>query len=1307
MMHELTLVDSFFQKITTIENDTGLHLYPLPTGFGKTFSISHTIAEYRRQGGTRPIIVCSPQNKHIDGIYDDLLSLTSKENMDANVLHIKKNEECFDDFDDFLDSDDAEAMIKSDNDCETTFHHLQSALAALQQFHASKHLLPLQIREETENQAGIKFWQAEHAFRTVYQKFFKDNCPLPHLDSTKDPTDAELEKFKMLFREAIASAVKQHPWMARFYPSMRIFTCRTFLINTSKLLRTLATIVPGVGSQTLGDYLTDQKPILFLDEFDSNRSVFESYIIESMLRSEANMIELFRSIYTFLKSEEKWSVDVQKSVNGYKRTKNLQEQADKLFHHYFSHAWNYRLPISSMEDKNSKFTFLGDYNIHSISNVKGKRYSAAKWSVEKGQYIIQMYSGSEYQPIKNDSSYIPVPKMLSNLQWFFRDFSKCVGFWSRKYRSIKQEELEKSGKPKGVADITLDEAQDSLLRQIFSSTDRSKALISSMAESSMMASGAGKRSIIRENDGSYFLRGYWLNRFINDSHNMEQTDITFASRVKTPEMIALNLAETMLVIGTSATAEIINPDNFYLPFFAKHLGKKFSLGNGNELISRFLRQLKDGYRKYGVHIHDANIMDGQGSLATCNENTYDLLMTVFKNASYCKRFARELDAIYGGQNRSYRIGMYYDCFVAMRDFIISPNARAWLFLNSPKLSDTKINRDPDTKELQIPNHPESFYRCILEGAMQELVKEYGLPGNRPVLLANITSENYEAEVDTLKKRLLDGARIMVFAAYKTLMTGTNLQFTPNVQDIIDGIYVDVMNDEKREHASDSRHETADFDGIFLGYMSGVSPSSSLATDADRNGRDSKSASYEMHKMIGVIKTAAQANVIPEQVGTSLVRQLISKTDPLHIQIRMKSAFQNASAYYANFALKNVVQSIGRISRSFLKNRDISIYIHRGLHNICIRDDLAFLQNKSLLIPELEKLTEQAIIHPTKEEDEHWHLQVIFQNKCAEGDASRFLRNFFSQKGGIKKSAMQPWMDIRRMLLKVPTNVEAYHPMTDWQELVQEFQFLHSPYELTSYAYIEGDDFNYCFPYLDRFFSKDEIIQRNSLKYMNLHYGQVSEEDCKLPLLMSDPLLRKRFEDLGYATSWTSAKSIMNPNLYRSFYKGSLGEVCGEAILRQFGIPSKEIEVPDLFEKFDFLLPFEIYLDMKHWHYGFFVPRETFLEKVSKKLDEIDAYNEEHHPNYPKSIGIVANLIEEQPHFNDAPILEDYREFNGHRIYEVPWLFRTPGEYNFKFLLKLQSLIKERELHYEPNDVFNGTDSNKPHPSAFSKGNIPS
>lgn len=1280
-MADQAISDSFLQRMT--EWDTGLYLYPLPTGSGKTYSIAQAIVQYRLMGGEKPIIVASPQNKQIEGIYNDLLALTSKEQMDQYVLHIQKNEVCFEDFEGFLESDDAKYMLNHYDECKRIFNDLVSTLKILKQIRTDHQTFSSQTKGEIEQQQSLKFWQFEREFRAVYRKFFREKSSLPHRNPNKRMSEKEKAELKKQFCHAVNAELRLHPWMARLYPCTRIFTCRTFLINTAKFLRPLATVVPVGGDCTLGDYLKEEKPILFLDEFDSNRKVFEDYIIENMMRSEANMIELFRSIYIFLHSEDKWSTAIKESIHAVKETQSLLERSDGLYEKCFSHGWNYRLPIESMDDQNSKYTFFGDYTYHSISNIKGKRYSAAKWSEEKGQYIIRFYGGSEYQNIKNDSDYISIPPMLASLQRFYLRFSFCVNLWSRKYLIYKQRELMSTPniKGKGIADITYEEAQDSLLRQIFSSTDRSKKIIMAMMESCQMISGSGKRSVIRENDGSYFFKGYWINTFINDSHNMEQTDITFASRVKTPELLCLNLAETMLVIGTSATAEIINPENFYLPFFAKQLGENFSLGNGKELITRYIQQLKDGYKRRGIHLHDVKVMNGLAEFKStpCNRDTCTLLTKVFNNTAYCKRLAQDLEALYGESNDYYRIGMYYDCFAAMRDFIISPSARAWLFLNSPKLSNAKLQREQGSGALICPNRPEKFYQSILDDAMNELIKEYGLQKDRKVLLINVTSENYERAAENMKEQVHEGARVMVFAAYQTLMTGTNLQFTPYQQDIDDGIYVDIMGNETEKDSPDPRHHHADFDGIFLGRLSGASPASYFSDDESHND---KTQNQNMHHKIGVIKTAAQANVIPEQTATRLVRWIISQMNPNALQHQLRSAFQSSSEYYANLSLKNVVQSIGRISRSFMKNRDISIYIHRELRDNCIRDDLAFLKDKSLLIPELEKLMEHAVPNQSKEQEEQWHFQVVFQNQCAEGDASRFLHNFFSKNGGFKEGAIVPWRDIRQMLMISPTGIETYQPISDWQELTKVYEFLHSPYELKAYSYIEGYDFNYCFPVLERYFSIHDIIKRNPpLAEIEYHCGEVSEEDCKLPLLMSDPLLYNRFRELGYATSWKPAKSIMNPNLYRSFYKGSLGEVCGEAILRKFDIDVKEIDVPELFEKFDFRLPTEIYLDMKHWHYGYFVSRESLLQKVSKKLDEIDAYNGEHHPDFPKAIGIVANLIEENPHFKDDPIPDDYVCFDNHRIYEVPWLFKAPGDYNIKFIFELQRLIKERELHY--------------------------
>lgn len=119
---------------------------------------------------------------------------------------------------------------------------------------------------------------------------------------------------------------------------------------------------------------------------------------------------------------------------------------------------------------------------------------------------------------------------------------------------------------------------------------------------------------------------------------------------------------------------------------------------------------------------------------------------------------------------------------------------------------------------------------------------------------------------------------------------------------------------------------------------------------------------------------------------------------------------------------------------------------------------------------------------------------------------------------------------------------------------------------------------------------------------------------------------------------------MCPTLFHNIYKGALGEVCGKAILQDWGIEVKEITDGSKFERFDAITATGVYLDFKHWFDSGDLDDEDFIANSFRKLKNIggnkaiiinvlkpeddrkrstgytldgkDYYNKKHNENYP-------------------------------------------------------------------------------------------
>lgn len=145
--------------------------------------------------------------------------------------------------------------------------------------------------------------------------------------------------------------------------------------------------------------------------------------------------------------------------------------------------------------------------------------------------------------------------------------------------------------------------------------------------------------------------------------------------------------------------------------------------------------------------------------------------------------------------------------------------------------------------------------------------------------------------------------------------------------------------------------------------------------------------------------------------------------------------------------------------------------------------------------------------------------------------------------------------------------------------------------------------------------------------------KVSEQDCRLPIMMKNPAIKAFFEQQGIATSWSNtAKYVLTPAMYNDIYKGYLGEAGGTAILQQHGFKVFELPI-EYYEKFDNLLEFKgitAWIDFKNWQQIRWQSSHDELKtevmtKISDKFRKLQAdYQASHNISMDKLI--ICNLM---------------------------------------------------------------------------------
>jgi hypothetical protein len=120
--------------------------------------------------------------------------------------------------------------------------------------------------------------------------------------------------------------------------------------------------------------------------------------------------------------------------------------------------------------------------------------------------------------------------------------------------------------------------------------------------------------------------------------------------------------------------------------------------------------------------------------------------------------------------------------------------------------------------------------------------------------------------------------------------------------------------------------------------------------------------------------------------------------------------------------------------------------------------------------------------------------------------------------------------------------------------------------------------------------------------------EVSENDALLPILKTRDYLRKDFTDMQIPMTFEINDYIINPTVYKSIYKGALGEeVVKEYFAKELNKELQEITDGSKFEKFDFVMKDvpNIYIDAKSWSESTLNNNNKLISDIRKKLQSIN------------------------------------------------------------------------------------------------------
>ena len=1049
--------------------------------------------------------------------------------------------------------------------------------------------------------------ESQPAFKQIFKEFrefesrFRNaiHSQLNHI--TKDPAE----------KKRIVTTDSQWSWASKIYPTVHTSERQVFLMSMDKFISNHDTIVDG--RYSLYDSKLIDNAYIFIDEFDATKETILKNIIEHD-QGDVDYVGIFRRIYRTLEHNRDIWMEYYR-VPDTEGAVNTREQVNEIYTNAQSMAEDYHLDCDFKLADNEPQTYIFRDN-RIIKTGRSQEFYIDYDENERINLIrsVVIKDESEREKIpRNRKGYkLTVSSMLGRMYSLFRHFESVMNTVAMNHYNI----VDAAGKP-----ITRDAAIRTVLNPYDFNEKQVEYLVNAIKFRPMML----KRDSLEAPDVSFYEMGFEFFNFVdNDDHNLA-TKIYCTSIKRTPEkmlMITLDHKHDAKMVGISATARLRSViGNYDFRFLrAQRDFKEYVIDQADRI------RLKDMFAKTIDHYDRVDIIPKR---ITGKVPVKDLIVekkAAVDTMSYLETF----------NSQPFVKARYLRILEVYHDFLVNEDIRSMLcFMNLfPKEKGSNNNEEFKIEFLKnvfsamVKDHID----ILKKGGMAE--PEYlKLLIEEPFII--MRSDSFDKNKDNLLKRLAKGEKIFVMTTYSTIGAGQNLQYKVPANVLQNIRYVSSL-------ANPEKYNYKDFDAIYFDMPTNVRP---------------QVKEYEKGSLLSAlfaIESLQESHEIDKRGAKDEISNVFAEFFGNPPSKSRKPILEHYS--YRMAYARRIIQAVGRICRTFAKNRNIYVFaddnlgaIFKGtsLKDFTDPNDPGKDLEERMVNPEFKKLLAELQNSDYSSDTSDEKMEDNESVKAAAYIDSILKNNVWT------KNSMRSWNGIREFVMRFPT--------------VSADSKLSLVYNM--YSKIEkGNRLRY-----DQENDHREIYLDENGAY------EVSQEDARLNDLMKIPCVRSMFGEpakldftrmptdeelmrLPYANSFSENTSIMCPVLYHNIYKGALGEKCGKAILESWNIDINEIDDPKKFEKFDFVAGNEIYLDFKYWAGPGAIDNKDLILNSFFKLKNIGGTK-----------AMIINVI--KPKDSKSPPRsytlkgEDYNyerygieyDFTGLTIVTVPYLYDCNGD----------------------------------------------
>lgn len=1046
-------------------------------------------------------------------------------------------------------------------------------------------ILEVQVPEEMQTDTYLKLCKDVSLYRNAVDKKYSDKEYIKELADRITEGDRQLrseitKRLKHRFstktqRKNAIRSDSNYKWIGNLYPAVFTDDYKIILMSVSKFMKRNSILIDASYEFLNSDLI--ENAIIVIDEFDATKDTIQSELIEKSLAMQEDYIQLFRQIYRTLNPND-FSTDMRQAMNQVENSSNrntfssLMAEAREI-----AESYHVRLSIKTREDfVDPRQTFLfNDGSFHTVLR-EGAQYIRSTLN-EKDNRIDVFFEGKDdFFKNRNKEKDIVLYSLLREINIFLLHFRFFSIEWARNYMDII------NSSRSGMMDaMNLENAISTILKRL-GLTNKQMDLL--MGETCQMV--RNNRELILE-DRSFYQVGMEYYEFEdNDSHH-DNTNLKFVKVYDTPEKIMLYLAGKATVFGMSATAEVDTVvGNYDLRYLKEQLKERFykTPSNLKDKTRAALEQRWKAYTDGGINVHGEVInSDIQG----------------FKAEDYCKTFMDAEFARYSANiitnitDNEYQIIRYCNVLKAMCIFNKNEDIQSMLYLGMA---------------LPKKNNP-----GMDEGVLQQLF-EYSQVSTKQnsSSVCFLRGDNFEQDKEELQQRLSCGEKIFVMSSYQTIGAGQNMQYK-----IPEGRKVVQLGEFAED---DKRFLYKDFDALYLGNITNMTVNTY---------QDERITAHDLLQMLFQIEELYENGEMNYYEKDQMLKLAFrsytgSEQFTLNKLYKLKSVAVQAS--------RMVLQAVGRMCRTFVKNPNIYLFVESELLEKLYVGEL----KKRILPPEMK-----AIVDMRESLGKDYLPEENLMLNKAEKISSVGLwtiRRMLAKDWTA--DSMQLWEQLRILVLQYPTA-----STNDWQnnEYLQKL-YITSGEKRNQYIYSQYSDFNDVT--ID--FGNDKVAFKNSKRAKikgntdEVAIYEMSEKESGLPAILKYPGMKAHFEEMGYALKFEMNEYLLSPVLFHNIYKGALGEVAGKFILsRELGIELSPITEPKYFEFFDYKLSDDVYVDFKNWKFTYVQDRDEIIKDILRKLDAIGA----------KRVYII-NVVSGK-NYKPSAIVDQ-------RLVEIPMLIREDG-----------------------------------------------